>query len=157
MTVQLTKQPAASWQEQQPALQQQRLGKLKNSMLKDLPTRAFNSARIPSCKYTPTLAGAPPAASALMPPSRSSASSPQDVAADPAPKIPKEPSVRLHRAALLIGLRTAALHDLEDRLRRPVDRVIGTCEIAFKTGRRVERLRQPRMRCRLREFVAVGG
>lgn len=43
MTAQLalepTKQPAACRQEEQPALQQQRLEKLENSMLKDLPTR----------------------------------------------------------------------------------------------------------------------
>ena len=40
LTVQPTTQPAACRQEVQPALQQQRLGNLESSMLKDLPTGA---------------------------------------------------------------------------------------------------------------------
>ena len=42
LTLQPMKQPDACRQEEQPALQQQRLGKIENSMLKDLPTRAGN-------------------------------------------------------------------------------------------------------------------
>ena len=40
LTVQPMKQPATSRQEVQPALQLRQLGKLQNSMLKDLPTGA---------------------------------------------------------------------------------------------------------------------
>ena len=40
LTVQPTNQPAACRQEVQPALQLRQLGKLQNSMLKDLPTGA---------------------------------------------------------------------------------------------------------------------
>ena len=48
LTLKLTKPPAACRQDEQPALQQQRLGNLESSMLKDLPTHAGICRNLPN-------------------------------------------------------------------------------------------------------------